>query len=104
MKCHLPSPVLLLQLPAVLEYNISMPPLPKASNSLVFVCLRLASHPKHKKCDLPRSLAAKFEEVFATSAQQFKGYLFQAHEQAFKEVCVDVLECPRGGTSRHMYP
>lgn len=83
----LPLLLLLVQLPPVLEFNINMPPLPNASGSLVFVCLRLCTYPKNKNCDLPKTLAAKFEEVFATSAQQFKGYLFKAHENAFKEVC-----------------
>eukprot|EP00879_Flechtneria_rotunda_P023949 GHRR01025369.1.p1 GENE.GHRR01025369.1~~GHRR01025369.1.p1 ORF type:complete len:969 (+),score=296.48 GHRR01025369.1:353-3259(+) len=74
------------KLPPVLEYNINLPPLPNASNCLAFVCLRLATYPKEKsKCDLPRSIQEKFEEVFAVQAQQFKGYLFQTHENSFKE-------------------
>jgi hypothetical protein len=75
-----------LQLPSILEFNISAPPLPNENDSLVFVCLRLCTYPKKQKCSLPKFMAAKFMEVFATSAQQFKGYMFQVSERAFQEV------------------
>jgi hypothetical protein len=76
-----------LQLPATLQYNINLPPLPLANNALAFVALRLATYPRDRqKCDLPRALQEKFEEVFAVQAQQFKGYLFQTHEAASREV------------------
>jgi hypothetical protein len=75
-----------LQLPSILEFNISAPPLPNENDSLVFVCLRLCTYPKKQKCSLPKLMAAKFMEVFATSAQQFKGYMFQVSEKAFQEV------------------
>jgi hypothetical protein len=75
-----------LQLPSILEFNISAPPLPNENDSLVFVCLRLCTYPKKQKCSLPKFMAAKFMEVFATSAQQFKGYMFQVSEKAFQEV------------------
>lgn len=77
---------MLLQIPTVMQYNINIPPMPNDTNSLVFVCMRLCTYPKNKKCDLPQAVAARFEDVLATSAQQFKGYFFQAHEGAFKEV------------------
>jgi hypothetical protein len=83
-------------MPATLEYNIAMPPLPNASNNLAFAVLRLATYPKTSssntaaaaaRCqELPRPLASKFDEVFATHAQQFRGYLFMTHECSFKEV------------------
>lgn len=76
------------QLPATLQYNINLPPLPLANNALAFVALRLATYPRDRqKCDLPRPLQETFEEVFAVQAQQFKGYLFQTHEAASREVC-----------------
>jgi hypothetical protein len=75
------------QLPATLQYNINLPPLPVANNALAFVALRLATYPRDRqKCDLNRVLQDKFEEVFAVQAQQFKGYLFQTHEAASREV------------------
>lgn len=77
-----------MQLPATLQYNINLPPLPLANNALAFVALRLATYPRDRqKCDLPRPLQETFEEVFAVQAQQFKGYLFQTHEAASREVC-----------------
>jgi hypothetical protein len=79
--------LLKLQLPAALQYNINLPPLPAANNALAFVALRLATYPRDRqKCDLNRVLQDKFEEVFAVQAQQFKGYLFQTHEAASREV------------------
>ncbi|KAF6259953.1 hypothetical protein COO60DRAFT_1700595 [Scenedesmus sp. NREL 46B-D3] len=75
-----------MQLPATLQYNINLPPLPVANNALAFVALRLATYPRDRqKCDLNRVLQDKFEEVFAVQAQQFKGYLFQTHEAASRE-------------------
>jgi hypothetical protein len=75
------------QLPATLQYNINLPPLPVANNALAFVALRLATYPRDRqKCDLNRVLQDKFEEVLAVQAQQFKGYLFQTHEAASREV------------------
>lgn len=77
----------LLQLPPTLEYNISPGPLPNDNGSLVFVVLRLTTYPKNKPCDLPRSVAEKFSEVFSSSAQQFKGYIFETQDSTFEKVC-----------------
>jgi hypothetical protein len=80
-------PAQLLQLPPTLEYNISPGPVPNDNGSLVFVSLRLTTYPKNKQCDLPRSVVDKFSGVFSSSAQQFKGYIFETHNLSFVKVC-----------------
>lgn len=82
-------------LPLTVQYNINLPPLPNDNRCLAFVVLRLTTYPKHSKqvnqpgemkVTLPTELREQLEEVFATQAQQFKGYLFQSYEGAHQEV------------------
>eukprot|EP00878_Enallax_costatus_P021082 GHUV01022304.1.p1 GENE.GHUV01022304.1~~GHUV01022304.1.p1 ORF type:complete len:173 (-),score=39.59 GHUV01022304.1:625-1143(-) len=81
--------VLLLQVPAVLEYNIHPPPVPEGKgNALTFVSLRLATYPS-SGCSIPEHLQRRFLEVFAVQVQQFKGYMFQTCSDSLREVRPD---------------
>lgn len=92
LKCNtlfvqIPACIMLLQVPAVLEYNIHVPPVPEGkSNALSFVCLRLTTYPKNG-CNIPEHLQRRFLEVFAVQVQQFKGYMFQTCPDSLREVC-----------------
>lgn len=76
----------LLQVPFLLKYNIIPGPVPNSIGALVFVSMRLSTWPKDKVCDLPKHVAAKFEHTFATTAQQFRGYLFAMDSSSFARV------------------
>ncbi len=74
------------QLHPMIELNVNSPPT-EVNGNLVFVILRLCTRGgKNDKGNVPPKVVCHFLELFAATAQQFHGYIFQASTADFSQV------------------
>lgn len=85
--------LLRVQMHPLLHFNAHLVPSP-VQGKLAFVVLRLCAHAKNGKSHLTPKVAGKFLDLFATTAQQFRGYVFSSQDatkgQVWPAMCCSI--------------